>query len=97
LTGERFRLGPTASLMGGALSGIGDGYPLSSSASLAWFAAAAGLRTDVGAGANVRLAARVVALVPARKQSFSIGYLGTAYESTPVGGAAEFMVSVKFW
>jgi len=70
---------------------------MSSSASLAWFAAAAGLRSDIGAGANVRLAARVLALVPARKQSFSIGYLGTAYESTPVAGAAEFIVSVKLW
>jgi hypothetical protein len=97
LTGEAFRFGPTAALMGGVLSGAGAGYPSSSSASLAWFAAAAGLRGEVGAGANLWLSARALALVPARKQAFSIGYVGTAYETSPVAGVAEFIVSVKFW
>ena len=97
LTGEALRLGPTALLMGGVLSGAGEGYPSSSSASLAWFAAGAGLRGELDAGANLRLSARALALVPARKQSFSIGYVGTAYEASPVAGVAEFIVSVKFW
>jgi hypothetical protein len=97
LTGETFRFGPTAQVMGGALSGAGEGYPLSSSASLAWFAAGAGLRGELAAGPNLRLAARALAVMPARKQSFSIGYVGTAYEATPLAGVAEFVVSVKFW
>ena len=97
LTGESLRLGPTALLMGGVLSGRGEGYPSSSSASLAWFAAGAGLRAELDAGANLRLAVRALALVPARKQSFSIGYVGTAYETSPVAAVAEFIVSVKFW
>jgi hypothetical protein len=97
VTGETFRFGPTAALMGGVLSGAGAGYPSTSSASLAWFAAGAGLRGEVGAGANLWFCARALALVPARKQAFSIGYVGTAYEASPVAGVAEFIVSVKFW
>jgi len=97
LTGESLRFGPTAALMGGVLSGTGGGYPSSSSASLAWFAAGAGFRGELAAGAHLRLCARALALVPARKQSFSIGYVGTAYEASPVAGVVEFIVSVKFW
>ena len=96
LTGESLRFGPTALLMGGVLSGAGAGYSSSSSAALAWFAAGAGLRGELGAGAHLRLCARALALVPARNQSFSIGYVGTAYDSSPVAGVVEFIVSVKF-
>ena len=97
LTGGDFRLGPCAQFMGGALSGQGEGFALSSPTSLAWFAAAAGVRTDVSLGNGLRLGARVLALVPTRKQSFSIGYVGTAHESSPVAAVAEVVVGVKFW
>ena len=97
LTGESLRLGPTALLMGGGLSGAGEGYATSSSSTLAWFAVGAGIRGEVEAGTHLRLSARALAVVPTRKQSFSIGYVGTAYESSPVAGVAEFIVSVKFW
>jgi len=97
LTGERFRLGPFVQIMGGALRGAGEGYPSSSSASLAWFAAAAGIRADVRLGSPWRLGARALAVVPTRKHSFSIGYVGTAYESSSVAGVAEFVLGVKFW
>jgi hypothetical protein len=97
LTGESLRFGPAVSVMGGALSGAAEGYPLSTPASLLWLAAGAGVRGEVVLGSELRLAARVLGVLPARKQSFSIGYVGTAYETSPVAGLFEFIVSVKFW
>jgi hypothetical protein len=97
LTGESLRIGPTLQLMAGAFRGGGEGYPSTSSASLTWLAAGGGLRAEVDAGPHWRLALRTMAIVPARKQSFSIGNVGTAYEGSAVAGVAEFIVSVKFW
>jgi hypothetical protein len=97
VTSGDLRLGPCAELMGGALEGRGEGYPSSSSASLAWFAAGAGVRADVELGGGLRLGARALALVPARKQSFSIRYVGTAHESSAVAAVAEVALGVKFW
>ena len=97
LTGETLQLGPYLQLMGGVLGGVGEGYATTSSASLAWFAAGAGLRAEVRFGSNLRLGARALALVPTRKHSFSVGYVGTAYESSAVGGSAEFTLGMKFW
>jgi hypothetical protein len=91
------RLGPCVELMGGALGGRGEGYASTSSASLAWFAAAAGIRADIKWGPNVRLGARALAVLPTRKQAFSIGYVGTAYESSTVAALAELALAVKFW
>jgi hypothetical protein len=97
LTGREFRFGPCIQFMGGALAGSGEGYPATSSKSLAWFAAGAGARADVMLGPTLRLGARALALVPTRKQSFSIRYEGTAHESSAVGGLAELVLGVKFW
>src|SRR6185503_9155471 len=84
LTGERFKLGPALQLMAGALHGAGAEYPVTSSASLTWLAVGAGLRADVAVGSRLRLGARSFAVLPARKHSFSVGYVGTAYESSSV-------------
>jgi hypothetical protein len=97
LTGRDFRVGPCVELLGGALTGRAEGYPTSNSASLAWLAAGGGGRADFEAGPHLRLGARILALVPTRKQAFSIKYVGTAHESSPVGGVAELVVGVKFW
>jgi hypothetical protein len=97
LTGDSLRLGPTLLLMAGAFSGQGAGYPSTSSAALPWLAAAGGLRAEIDAGPHVGVALRTLAVLPARKQSFSIGNVGTAYEGSAVAGIAEFIVSVKFW
>lgn len=97
LTGETLQLGPHLQLMGGVLGGTGEGYATVSTESLSWFAAGAGLRTEVRFGSNLRLGARALALVPTRKHSFSVGYVGTAYESSAVGGLAEFALGVRFW
>jgi hypothetical protein len=97
LTGDTLQFGPCLQLMGGVLGGVGEGYATTSSASLAWFAAGAGLRAEVRFGSNLRLGARALALVPTRKESFSVGYVGTAHESSAVGGSAEFMLGMKFW
>jgi hypothetical protein len=97
LSGERIRVGPCVRFLGGVKSGAGEGYPLSSSASLAWFAAGAGAQAELGVGPLLRLGVRAFALVPARKQSFSIGYVGRPYESSPVAAVAEFALAVKFW
>lgn len=97
LTGETLQLGPRLQLMGGALGGVGEGYATTSSASLSWFAFGAGLGAEVRFGSNLRLGARALALVPNRKHSFSVGYVGTAYESSAVGGLTEFVLGVKFW
>jgi hypothetical protein len=97
LTGGDLRLGPCAELMAGAVSGQGEGYPATSSASLAWFAAGAGVRADLGLAGGFRLGARALGVVPTRKQSFSIGYVGTAHESSAVGAIGELVLDVKFW
>jgi hypothetical protein len=97
LTGDMLQLGPCLQVMGGMLGGEGQGYATSSSASLAWFAAGAGLRGQVRIGSSLRLGARALALVPTRKESFSVRYVGTAHESSAVGGSAEFMLGIKFW
>jgi hypothetical protein len=97
VTGPSFRLGPCLQLLGGALQGRGEGYPSSSSASLPWFALGGGLRAEAVVGSDLRLGVRAVGLVPTRKHSFSIGYVGTAHESSPVAGVAELILAVKFW
>ena len=97
LTGERFKLGPSVQFMAGALQGAGAEYPVTSSASLTWLAMGAGLRADFAVGPRLRLGARSLVVVPARKQSFSVGYVGTAYESSPVAGVADLVLDVRLW
>ena len=97
VTGPSLRLGPCLQLLGGALQGTGDGYPLSSSASLPWFAFGGGVRAEAGIGSHLRFGVRALGLVPTRKHSFSIGYVGTAHESSPVAGVAELIIGVQLW
>jgi hypothetical protein len=95
VTGPSFRLGPCFSSLAGLYKEEAR-YPSSSSASLPWFALG-GLRAEAGVGSDLRLGVRAVGLVPTRKHSFSIGYVGTAHESSPVAGVAELILAVKFW
>ena len=97
LTGETFQFGPTVAFMGGALRGEGVAYSVTSAASLPWFAVGAGLRVDFGVGPLLRLGVRSLAIVPTRQQSFSVGYVGTAYESRKIAGIAEVVVDVRVW
>ena len=97
LTGERFRLGPTIELMAGALHGEGSQYPVISGASLGWFAFGAGARADVELGAGVRLGVRSNVVIPTRKHSFSVGYVGTAYESNVAAGVADLVLEMRLW
>jgi hypothetical protein len=97
LTGETFKLGPSLQLMAGALRGAGTEYPVRSSASLAWFAAGVGLRADVNVGSGLRIGARSVVVVPARKQSFYVEHLGTAHDSAAVAGVADLVLDVRLW
>jgi hypothetical protein len=97
LTGETFKLGPAMQLMAGALRGEGAQYPVTSSASLTWLAVGAGVRGDFAVGPSLRLGARMLAVVPARKHSFSVGYVGTAYESGTVAGLADLVLDVRLW
>jgi hypothetical protein len=97
LTGETFKLGPSLELMAGALRGAGTQYQVTSDASLAWFAVGAGLRADLGVGSRLRLGARSLLVLPTRKHSFSVGYVGTAYESSPVAGMADLVLDVRLW
>jgi hypothetical protein len=97
LTGETIRVGPCFLFAGGELRGAGEGYPITSSAALMWWAVGAGVRGEVGLGAGLRLRLRALALVPTRKESFSVGYVGKPYESSPAGGLAEVGLSVKVW
>lgn len=97
LTGERFKLGPTLHLMAGALRGEGTQYPVTSSASLMWLAIGAGVRTDFAVGPSLRLGARAQVVVPARNHSFSVGYVGTAYESSTIAGVAGLVLDVRLW
>jgi hypothetical protein len=96
-TGEAFRFGPTVALMAGALRGEGAAYPVTSAASLPWFAVGAGLGADLGVGSRLRFGARALVVVPTRQQSFSVGYVGTAYESSEIAGIADLVAAVRFW
>jgi hypothetical protein len=97
LTGERFKFGPAAAFMGGALRGVGVEYAVTSAAALPWFAVGAGLRADFAVGSLFRVGARSLVVVPTRQQSFSVGYVGTAYESRKIAGIADLVVDVRFW
>ena len=97
LTGETFRLGPTVLFMAGALEGRGAGYPIASSETLPWLAFGAGARADVGFGPGVRFGARAVAVVPTRSYAFTVGYVGTAYESRQIAGIVDFVVDWRVW
>jgi hypothetical protein len=96
-TGEAFRFGPAVALMAGALRGEGAAYPVTSATSLPWFAVGAGLGADLGVGSRLRLGARSLVVVPTRQQSFSVGYVGTAYESSEIAGIADLVAAVRFW
>jgi hypothetical protein len=97
LTGERARLGPCLLLLGGQSIGAGESYPLNSSASLMWWAVGGGIRGDIELGPAVRFGVRALAVVPTRKQSFSIGFVGTPYESSRAAGVVDLGFSVKAW
>ena len=97
LTGETFRLGPSIQLMAGALRGEGTQYPVVSAASLGWLAVGGGVRADVGLGERVRLGARSHVVIPARKHGFSVGNVGTAYETSPVAGVADLVLELRLW
>jgi hypothetical protein len=96
-TGEAFRFGPAIALMVGALRGEGAAYPVTSAASLPWFAVGAGLGADFGVGSRLRLGARSLLVVPTRQQSFSVGYVGRAYESSEIAGIADLVAAVRLW
>jgi hypothetical protein len=97
LTGEKFRIGPTLHLMAGALRGEGTQYPVTSSASLPWLALGAGVRGDFPLGPSLRLGSRARVIVPAQSHAFSVGYVGTAYESSSVAAVADLVLDVKLW
>jgi hypothetical protein len=97
LTGETARMGPCLLFAGGQIRGTAEGYPISSSASLTWLAVGAGVRGEVGLGASWRLGVRAIALLPTRKESLSVAYVGTPYQSSLAGGLAEVALSVKVW
>ena len=97
LTGETYKLGPSIQLLAGALHGEGTQYPVTSAASLPWLALGAGVRGDVSLGAGLSLGARSHVVVPTRKHTFSVGNVGTAYESNAVAGVADLVVELRLW
>ncbi|HMI85468.1 MAG TPA: hypothetical protein VK550_15335 [Polyangiaceae bacterium] len=97
LTGETFKVGPTLHVMGGALHGEGTEYAVTSSASLTWLALGAGVRGDLAVAPRLRLGARWRLVVPLQNHSFSVGYVGTAYESEVVAGVADLVLDVRLW
>jgi hypothetical protein len=97
LTGERFKVGPTLHLMAGAVRGEGVLYPVTSSSSLTWLALAAGARADIPLGPSVRAGVRARLVLPAQSHTFSVGYVGTAYESSTIAGVADLVLDVRLW
>jgi hypothetical protein len=97
LTGERFKVGPTIHFMAGALRGEGVQYPVTSSSSLTWFGFAAGVRGDIALGSSVRAGARARFVLPAQSHTFSVGYVGAAYESSTIAGVADLVLDVRLW
>lgn len=95
--GRALRVGPSAALLFGVTTGVGENYPLSNTASLPWLAVAVGLRADFRVSRVLSVSARAQAVVPTRKQVFSVGYAGAAYESGPVAALADIAFGVKFW
>jgi hypothetical protein len=62
-----------------------------------WWAVGGGIRGDIELGPAVRVGVRALAVVPTRKQSFSIGFVGTPYESSRAATVVDLGFSVKAW
>jgi hypothetical protein len=81
----------------GWLAGRGFGYPASGSSGLPWYAASARVALGGAIAGRLRWLAQGDLLVPLRRQSFSVDNLGTAWESSVVGGRLELGLELSLW
>ena len=97
LTAGDFQLGPVLSILGGATSGAGDGYATSTSATLAYIALAGGARAQIRLIPRLLLSLRAEGVVPLQTQVFSVGYVGSAYESSALALVTDLGLALQIW
>ena len=97
LTRGELQLGPALSMLGGVTSGTGEGYASATSASLAYLALAAGGRAQVRLARRLLLSLRTEAVIPLQSQTFSVGYVGTAYRSSPLSLRTDLGLAFEIW
>ena len=97
LTRGDFQLGPALSVLGGVLRGAGRGYPTTTSASLAYIALGGGARAQFRLGERLFLGARAELVAPLQKHVLSVGYVGSAYQSSSLSGLFDVGLSYEIW
>ena len=97
VTAGDFQLGPVLSILGGVTSGAGEGYPTTTSASLAYLALAGGARAQFKLAPRLLLSLRAEAVVPLQKQVFSVGYAGDAYQSSGLALVTDLGLALQIW
>jgi hypothetical protein len=95
--GERFRVGPCASFGIGQLRGVGIGYPSVASQNLTWTAFGAGAVAEGPMWERVFWGISGTLWLPSQRSSFSVQNVGTAWESSPVGGALALRLGFRIW
>lgn len=90
-------LGACASLFAGAIAGSAHDYSVNGSQSRAWGAASASALWRARLFRGLALRAEVEALVPFRRQEFSIDGLGVVYRSSPAAALLEIGAELPIW
>lgn len=80
----------------GRLRGEGRGFYRDSTANELWLAAEAGAAVRVPIVSNVALRLGISAIVPSRRQEFTVLRAGTAFESSPAAGLLELGPELRF-
>jgi hypothetical protein len=94
---EGAALGACASLFAGVIAGSAHGYSVNGSESRAWGAASASALWRARLFRGLALRAEVQALVPFRRQEFSIDGLGVVYRSSPAAALLEIGAELTIW
>jgi len=85
-----------ASFLVGSLHARGKGFPSDVPASDAWFAVAAGLDGRLPLARNWALRLAISAIVPTRRQTYTVAFAEGAFEASPVSGLLELGPELTF-
>ncbi|HWZ91204.1 MAG TPA: hypothetical protein VNW92_20225 [Polyangiaceae bacterium] len=95
--GKNFSVGPCAAFGVGRLRGVGIGYASVASQSLTWTAVGAGAVAEGPLWGRVFWGLAGTLWLPTERSSFSVQNVGTAWESSRLGGALALRVGFRIW
>jgi hypothetical protein len=93
--GKSFSIGPCAAFGVGRLRGVGIGYASVASQSLTWTAVGAGAIAEGPLWGRVFWGLAGTLWLPTERSSFSVQNVGTAWESSRLGGALALRVGFR--